>query len=370
MNIAVNKSTLATEMAKVLPFVERKSTIPILANVLLQAAGNSVTLTCTDLEATLRATITAQVESEGSITVPARKLAETLKKLKTLEDANVTIKTLENNWVELTCGPLKVKLVGMDAKNFPTAASVPSEPVQIQADVLLTLIDRTRHAIAQEESRYTINGALLLLKPDSITMVATDGHRLAYVQHLASVAREIRTLIPSDTLDKLRTLLADAETVNFASDHEKSLMVFTLDARTLISRELTGQFPNYEAVMPKYSNRTLIVPAASLAASLNRVASFADERSHAIRFELQPNTLKVAASSSDLGDASETVPASYDDSPLAIGLNAEYVLDYLKTYKNGASIAMQARDPQSAVLFTPAQDDDYVCREVVMPMRL
>src|SRR6185312_13240388 len=153
-------------------------------------------------------------------------------------------------------------------------------------------------------------------------------------------------------------------------DHEAKVMFFQIDTRVLTSREVIGQFPNYEAVMPKNNTKRMTLAAAALTDVVTRISAFADKRSRALRCELVRDGLKLSAQSSETGEASETVPAQYDGTPLVIGLNAEYLLDYLKTYKSGARIEIQFKDEQSSALFLPVDSNGYDFRTVIMPMRI
>src|SRR5271155_1944613 len=180
MEITVSKFELLRELTATQGVVERKTTIPILSNYLFEAAGDRLSLTATDLDLSLRTSCAAKVKKEGSCTIPARKLHDYVK---LLPDADITIKLLENHWVSIRCGRSNTKMVGMAKSNFPSLPVFPTAGVgEIPGQVLRGLIARTGFAISSEESRYTLNGALMLLKPESITMVATDGHRLAHCE--------------------------------------------------------------------------------------------------------------------------------------------------------------------------------------------
>jgi DNA polymerase-3 subunit beta len=198
MEITVSKFELLRELAATQGVVERKTTIPILSNYLLEAAGEKLSLTATDLDLSLRTACAVKVKKEGSCTIPARKLHDYVK---LLPDVEVTIKLLENHWVSIRCGRSNTKMVGMARSNFPTLPPFPTAgTVKIPAQVLRGLIAKTGFAIANEESRYTLNGALMVLKPESITMVATDGHRLAHIERggekFEGISGEMKTLIP------------------------------------------------------------------------------------------------------------------------------------------------------------------------------
>src|SRR6201997_5562286 len=294
MEITVSKFELLRELTATQGVVERKTTIPILSNYLFEATGDRLSLTATDLDLSLRTSCNAKVKKEGSCTIPARKLHDYVK---LLPDADITIKLLENHWVSIRCGRSNTKMVGMAKSNFPSLPVFPTVGVvKIPAQVLRNMIAKTGFAIASEESRYTLNGALMVLKPESITMVATDGHRLAHIEHggekFEGISGEMKTLVPKKAMDELRTLLdgTDAETVEFAKD--ESTLFFRIGPRLLTSRQLTGQFPNFEAVLPKDNNKSVTVSGEELSAAISRVAQFADERSRAVKMRLEKGELK------------------------------------------------------------------------------
>src|SRR3977135_2064539 len=222
MEITVSKFELLRELTATQGVVERKTTIPILSNYLFEAAGDRLSLTATDLDLSLRTSCNAKVKKEGSCTIPARKLYDYVK---LLPDTDITIKLLDNHWVSIRCGRSNTKMVGMAKSNFPSLPAFPTAgAISIRAQVLRGLIARTGFAISSEESRYTLNGALMLLKPESITMVATDGHRLAHCERpgekFDGVSGELKTLVPKKAMDELKSLLdsTDAETIEFAKD--------------------------------------------------------------------------------------------------------------------------------------------------------
>src|SRR5712672_2187221 len=213
MEITVSKFELLRELTATQGVVERKTTIPILSNYLFEAADGKLSLTATDLDLSLRTSCNAKVKKDGSCTIPARKLHDYVK---LLPDADITIKLLENHWVSIRCGRSNTKMVGMAKSNFPSLPVFPTAGVvKIPGQVLRGLIARTYFAISNEESRYTLNGALMVLKAESIAMVATDGHRLSWVEKggetLEGISGEKRILIPRKALEELRQLLAVTE---------------------------------------------------------------------------------------------------------------------------------------------------------------
>ena len=262
----------------------------------------------------------------------------------------------------------------MARANFPALPNFPSaDIVKIPAQVLRTLISKTIFAISNEESRYTLNGALMVLKPDSITMVATDGHRLAHIENTNSkfkVSGELKTLVPKKAMAELNTLLqfTDAESVDFAKD--ESTLFFRVGSRLLTSRQLTGQFPNYEAVLPRDNNKSVTVGCEELAGAIQRVAQFADERSGAIRMKLDKNEIKISSSSTETGESEDTIETAYTADPVTIGFNSQYLLDFLKASSAG-EVRIEFKDAQSAGQLRPSENgDEYKYRYIVMPMRI
>jgi DNA polymerase III subunit beta len=371
MEITISKFELLRELTATQGVVERKTTIPILSNYLFEAGGDKLSLTATDLDLSLRTSCMAKVKKEGACTIPARKLHDYVK---LLPDADITIKLLENHWVSIRCGRSNTKMVGMARSNFPSLPTFPTAGVvRIAAQVLRAMIAKTGFAIATEESRYTLNGALMVLKPESITMVATDGHRLSHIEHTGSkfegVSGEMKTLVPKKAMDELRSLLdaSDVEDIEFAKD--ESTLYFRIGPRLLTARQLTGQFPNYEAVLPKDNNKSVTVHGDELNAAILRVAQFADERSRAVKLHLEKGELKLSAHSNETGESEDSIETDYNGDGLTIGFNAQYLVDFLKATGAG-DVKLEFKDPQSAGQMRPAETDDYKYRYIVMPMRI
>src|SRR6058998_736089 len=234
MEITVSKVELLRELSATQGVVERKTTIPILSNYLFEAGGDRLSLTATDLDLSLRTSCDAKVKKEGSCTIPARKLHDYVK---LLPDADITIKLLENHWVSIRCGRSNTKMVGMARSNFPGLPPFPNAGVvNVPAQVLRGMIAKTGFAIANEESRYTLNGALLVLKPESITMVATDGHRLAQVEYKKQTTpliqeSEIKILIPYKALSELASLLMSSPVGQIQFARDNSTLFFVIGSR-------------------------------------------------------------------------------------------------------------------------------------------
>ena len=348
MEFSVSKSALLNELTTTQGVVERKTTIPILSNLLVEAREGRVTITATDLELSVRTSCEAKVKKEGAGTIPAKKLLELVR---LLPEGEIKFKLLDNHWVEVVSEKKKYKLVGMAKENFPALPAMPHVLVKIPAALLEGLISKTKFAISMEESRYTLNGGLLILKPDTLAMVATDGHRLALAEtdhKLTGLNGEVKVLIPKKAMDEVEKLssLAGAEAqMDFAKD--ESHLFFQVDHRLLISRILTGQFPNYEAVLPRDNNKSVVLERAELSDAVRRVSQLADQRSHAVKMAVSKEGIEISASSPEYGEAKEIIEKDYKGDPISIGFNSSYVLDFLAAAAEGP-ISIELKDEQSA----------------------
>jgi DNA polymerase-3 subunit beta len=373
MEITVSRQDLVKELTATQSVVERKTTIPILSNFLLEADEDRLNITATDLDQAIRTSAAVKVKKPGACTIPARKLYDYIK---LLPDGEISIKLLENHWVQIRSGRSNTKMVGMARANYPQVPEFPTIAVtSISLAALRGVIARTIFAISNEESRYTLNGALLILKAESLAMVATDGHRLSFVEKpgevLEGISGEKRVLIPRKALQELQQLLAnsEAERVEFADDEHT--LFFRVGHRTLSSRKLSGQFPNFEAVMPRDNTKFAVVRSSELAASIQRVAQFADERSGAIRMRLEDNELKVSANSTESGESEDTIDTPYSSDPIVVGFNSGYILDFLKALDNAGEVRLEFKDSQSAGQMRPEDPEaEYKYRYVLMPMRI
>ncbi len=369
MEFSVKKQDLLRELELTQGVVERKTTIPILSNVLVEAKGSQLIITATDLELSICTSCPAKVKKDGAGTIPAKKLYELVR---LLPDEEIRFKLLENHWVHITCDRKTYKMVGMSKENFPAQAGFSHALVKVPAGMLASLIAKTNFAISTEESRYTLNGALLILKPETVVMVATDGHRLAMVEtdhKFDGLNNEVRVLVPRKAMmEVLRLAGADADAqVEFARDENN--LFFRFGPRLLISRMLTGQFPNYEAVLPRDNNKSIKMERGELNDALRRVSQLADQRSHAVKFSLSKEGLEFSASSPEYGEAKENIEKEYKGDPMVIGFNAQYMLDFLAAAADGP-IALELKDEQSAGQMRPLADEKYRYRYVIMPMRI
>src|SRR6266699_3170165 len=359
MEFVVSKQNLQKELSFVQGVVEKKNTIPVLSNILIESVGeNTIRITGTDLDVTIRCDMDAdEIKMPGSICVQARKLFEIAR---LLPDAPVSFKKEENDWVTVKCDRAKFKMVGVSRDAFPEVPTFKSAPTKLAASILKTFIDRTIFAITQEESRYTLSGAKFILDDSGAKMVTTDGHRLAYVAKKDVVKNggsdAIDTLIPRKTLAELTKLTAGYED-DISLGMDGNHIFFEVGARLLISRMLYGQFPNYDMVMPKNNDKSVQFDCGLLNSAVRRVALMSDERSHAIRFHLEPNQLVISSQNAEEGEASETVQTDYNGEETDIGFNAQYLQDFLNVVGDGA-VAFEFKDGNSQAQLRPAENGE------------
>jgi DNA polymerase-3 subunit beta len=350
--------------------VEKKTTIPILSNVLLEADGDRVQMTATDLELGIRCSFPAKIAKPGAGTIPAKKL---LDYVKLLPDADIQVKLGDNQWANLVCGRSRTRIAGMSRESFPELPKTPDVLAEIPVAMLASLITKTIFAISAEESRFTLNGSLLILKESGLTMVATDGHRLSMAEIPAplSVGQPFRALLPRKAMSEILKLAGDATSdakLQFAGDENH--LFFELGERLLISRKLTGNFPDFERVLPKEQPNVVVLKRDELRAAIERVSQFSDERSRAIRFQILPGEVKVHSSLSETGESEESLPVEYGGTDTEIGFNAVYLLDFLRAVPE-ESVSFHFRDPHSAGEMRPVgAEDKYNYRYVIMPMRI
>jgi DNA polymerase-3 subunit beta len=370
MEFTISKNALQKELGFVQGTVEKKNTIPALSNILIESVGeNTIRITGTDLDVTLRCEAEAEIKTPGSMCVGARKLFEIAR---VLPDAPVSFSKEENNWATVRCERSNFRIAGIDRQSFPEVPSFKSAPVKFSASIFKTLIDRTIFAITLEESRYTLSGAKFILDKSGAKMITTDGHRLAYVERKDLGANAPKTgidvLIPRKTLAELTKLTASYEgEIGLSADENH--IYFEVGPRLLVSRTLTGQFPNYEMVIPKSNDKKAEFDSSSLGQAIRRVALMADDRSHAIRLHLTTGGLHISSQTAEEGEARETVTTDYAGDEIEIGFNAAYLQDYLNVMSEG-TVSFEFKDGNSQAQLRPVSDDGFDYRYILMPMRL
>jgi DNA polymerase-3 subunit beta len=372
MEFTVAKSDLVRELGLSQGVVEKRTTIPILSNVLVEAADGRLTLTATDLELGIRCGCAATVKRQGAGTIPAKRL---LDYARLLPDAEIQVKLGENQWANITCGRSRTRIAGMSRDSFPELPAMTERIAELPTATLGSMIAQTIFSISAEESRFTLNGALLVLKSDSLVMVATDGHRLALVERPMELGgiSGFRALLPRKAMTEIQKLASDADSdakIEFAATENH--LFFRLGERLLISRKLTGNFPDYDRVLPKEHPHRVALQRDELRGAIERVAQFSDERSHAVRVQVSPGELKVHSSLTDTGESEESLSCEYDGPAVEIGFNANYILEFLRACPE-TQVSFHFKDAASAGEVRPATESgetNYTYRYIIMPMRI
>ena len=370
MEFTVSRADLVRELSLSQGVVEKKTTIPILSNVLVEADGDKIELTATDLELGIRCSCAARVKKSGAGTIPARRL---LDYVRLLPDGDVHVKIADNHWANLTSGRSKTRIAGMSRDSFPELPAMPEMLAEIPIGVLAGLISKTVFAISSEESRFTLNGALLVLRKGGVVMVATDGHRLAMIEsseELPGVSGAYRALLPRKAMMELQKLAGDSDPsalVKFSGDENH--LFFKLGDRLLLSRKLTGNFPDYERVLPKDQPHAVTLKREEFRSAIERVSQFSDERSRAIRVRVADGEVRVHSSVSDTGESEESIPVEYKGPSVEIGFNAQYLVDFLRAVATD-EIAFHFKDAHSAGELRPGGEKADNYRYVIMPMRI
>jgi DNA polymerase-3 subunit beta len=365
LKFTISKSKLLTDLAAAQGVTEKKSTIPVLSNVLLDAGVNSLTLRFTDLDLSLTLRVDADVAQAGAICVQAKKLFDIVR---ALPDGELDFRLDDKDQLHLKCGSSRFKLLTMPAGNFPEIKSHDGPWLQFPAKLIQRFIARTLFAITTEESRYALNGAKLEIADCKARMVATDGHRLAFIERQGFGDASLDALIPKKTLGELARLCADVEgdiEIALADNH----LFARIGARLLSSRTLTGQFPNYELVLPKENHNRVTVEREALLRAVKRVALMADDRTHAMKLTFGDNAIQLEAQTSEAGEAAETVSADYQGPEIIAAFNAQYVLDALAPM-DSVSVVIALKDGNSQVDIQPVGEEAEVYRSIIMPCRL
>ncbi|MEQ1572974.1 MAG: DNA polymerase III subunit beta [Vicinamibacterales bacterium] len=371
MELVVRKNEFLRELQLFQGIVERKNTIPILANVLIEAKDSEVRMLATDLEVALRSRCDASVAKGGSLTLPAKKLYEIIK---ALPETDVRIDE-DKNGVRVAADRFDSRIQTLPREDFPTLPEATgASRVVLPRDAVREMIAKTQFAITGEDTRYFLNGALFVLRSDSMSLVATDGHRLA----LVSVARgadaaakdgeEAKAILPKKTLLELGKLLAESDGDIYYERGENHLF-FEVGGRMLISRMIDGQFPAYERVIPKGNDKEIEFERERLTNAVKRVALLSNERSRAVKFEIDKGRVEVTSSSSEFGEAREQIPVEYNGGAMAISFNAQYVLDFLNVVGTDI-VALSLKDEVSQAVMKPVGAAGYDYTYVIMPMRI
>lgn len=351
--------------------VDKKSTMPILSSVLIEAKktpeGGRVTVSAYDLEVGVSGDHPAEVIKEGSVALQAKSLYEIVKNL---PESVVVLKKGANNRVEIASGTAEFRIVGQSAEEFPALPKVDDIPfVQIEAGTVLDMIEKTQYAISTDETRYNLNGVFFDPAEEGVRMVATDGHRLTMIQKQVGGGFGLKrgVIIPRKGLMELRRLLAEETQTPGELGFSENSGVFRRQGLVMVMRLIDGQFPDYMQVIPTEAERVISLPRARFLETLRRVALISADRMSAVKLELSKNQLRITSQNPDLGDAKEDLVIDFPGEPMRVGFNAKYMQDVL-TAIDTDQVNLELADELSPGVVKPVGDKDYVA--VIMPMRI
>ena len=369
MKLTITREQLQEGLVAVAASVPAKTTLPILSNLLLEATKDGIRLSGTDLDISVSTTVSASIDQEGAITLPARKLVEIVREL---PSAAIRLTASGEQRVTIECGRSKFKLLGLPREEFPAFPSVKFEGGwRTSSKELQKLIGHVAFAASTEESRPILNGVLWELRPERMRMVATNGHRLARMDvptSEAGGASQADLIVPPKALEQIRRLFDTDETVEIA--RSENHLGFRTSVTQIFTRLIEGPYPNYEQVIPRDNDKVATADRSALTAALRRMSIVASDQTHRIRMAFANGSCKLSVQTPDLGEAQEELNVSYEGDPLEIGFNAAYLLEILK-YIPTDEVRMTFKAPERAATCEPVGwDDPASYLALVMPLRL
>jgi len=368
MEIKAKRGDLLAMLYWTQSIVERRNTMPILANVLIESQQGAIHVTATDLEVGVRGQVDGEILKEGTVTVNAKKLYEIIREV---PSEQVQVKRLENDWVEVKSGKSVFKIVGMDAREFPQFPKFEEGRFSTTtASILRGMIERTIFAVSTDETRYSLNGVFVEQGDGGkVRMVATDGHRLAFEERdLGSLGLQKGVILPRKGVAELKKILENADEGVVSIGFQENMGLVTRDKVELFMRLIDGDFPDYTKVIPKGNPNLAQIDHAELLQSLRRVSILSSERYKGIKMDFSDGKISISANNPDLGEAVEEIEADYKGKPLSIGFNARYFMDVLSVLGEEGEINIELKDELSPSVIRKAGNDGYLY--VLMPMRL
>ena len=369
MEFMIQRGDLLKELQRLQGVVEKKNTIPILSNTFLSAANDELEVVATDLELGIRTSARAKVSKPGAITVSSKKLYEIVR---LLPEDQISIRQEENNWVQISCARSGFRMVGLPKDDFPALPKYDfGTAVSLDLKSFTSMVSKVLFASTADDARYPLQGVLTILNKGQLTLVATDGHRLAYVSGKAprkSVEKEIRVIVPRKTFSEISRIdWEGAEEILFGVHENRAF--FKSGGLLLASATVEGVFPAFEKVIPKESDKVLEFGVGEFSDAVRRVSLLSNERSRAVKLSLQPGRIELFSSNPEMGEAREMVEVAYRGPELEIGFNARYLLDFLSAVGE-EKFVLHLKDEQTQGMLTPLKGGDLEYRYVVMPMRI
>jgi DNA polymerase-3 subunit beta len=368
MELRIAKDELARAMGSAQGIVPKKSTMPILSNVLLDAhAGGELVLSATDLDIAVRVDGRADVSRPGTVTISARHLYDIVKNL---PGPTVSLKRLDNHYVEVVSGRVQFRIVGMAADEFPKIPDMGAEKMlALEPALLKEMIDKTLYSVSTDETRYVLNGVYMEPQQDLLNVISTDGHRLSLCARKVPAVQDTlkrSVILPRKGLVELRRLLDDGDgdvLLGFRESHA----VARRGNVSLVMRLIDGRFPDYRQVVPQSAEKTVRIGRTVVLEALKRISLVSNDRSNSVRLDLSKDLLRVSSQNPDLGEASEEIPVDYSAADLKIGFNARYLMDAIAAM-TADPVSLEFNDELSPGLVRGVEDKSYTC--VVMPMRI
>jgi DNA polymerase III subunit beta len=365
MEIRLNRGEFLKELNPMQGIVERKTTIPVLSHILLTARKDRLNLAATDLDVSLTSWCESDVKEEGAIAVQAKKFLEIVRAVNAEE---ILLVQEEPRVLSIRAGKSRFKIHGLAAEDFPSLPAVDEKrAVLIPFQDFQKMIVKVLFAVSAEESRFQLNGALLKLKNGSLEMVATDGHRLALVEdNLETSIEEDSVLVPRKALQELQRIEGDGNLSYRRGEHHLS---FQLGRRELICRILEGTFPDYERVIAKDNDKKILFDRKPLSEAVQRVALLTGDRARAVKLQFGSDQMVISAANPDLGEAIEEVPCAYDGPEFRLGINPDYLSQFLSAVDT-ERVRLELKDENTQCVGWPVDgaDERYLC--VIMPMRI
>ncbi|MBI5642341.1 MAG: DNA polymerase III subunit beta [Deltaproteobacteria bacterium] len=368
MKFTIGKADFIKVLQRIQGIVEKRNTMPILANVLLEAAPGKINIMATDLEVFIKDSSGADISETGSVTVNARKLFEIVKEL---PSDTIDVTSGKDDKLTIKAGKAKFNIMGLPSKDFPVFPAIDESKLEtIESENLKDMIDKTSFAVSTDETRYNINGFLLEKDDSKIRMVATDGHRLAFIEKediKAVPAREKEgVLLPRKGVMEMRKLLDEKEG-NFQLGVTQKSAVMKKDNTVISVRLLEGEFPDYKKVIPKDNNKEVIADRILLLSSLKRVSILSSDKIKGVKFSFSKGKLVVSSSSPDIGEAVEEIDIQYGEEDIEIAFNARYFIDMLEALEED-QVRVELKDSLSPGILKPFGSEEYTY--IIMPMRL
>jgi DNA polymerase III subunit beta len=359
----VTKEAILDGLQRVQNVVSTRTTLPILSNVLLQTSKGSLSLTTTDLDVAVRCKVEADVSKEGSTTLPARKLFSILKEVPAAE---IEVEVDDRNAASIRCGSSFYKIMGLPEEEFPRFPEVGAgKSLKIEQSILRDMLKKTAYAVSNDETRYVLNGVFMGFKGDKLTVVATDGRRLALIEHDIEIPKgaEAELILPSKAVAELERLLGDKGEAKLSIGENQ--IIFESNGTTLVSKLIEGTYPNFRQVIPTETKERVPLERELLLAALHRASILASEKSQSVKLSFAKNTLTITATTPEVGEAKETLSINYKGKELAIAFNPQYMMDPLRNL-DADEVFLELTDELSPGVIKVNAPFLYV----LMPMRL